>query len=423
MKSDFLGEIITTGSELMLGQMTDTNSAWLSATLGQAGLRTVRHTSVGDDQPRLVRAFQRAWADDHQVTVVTGGLGPTEDDLTRPAVAEAFGRELEFHEPLAENLRDMFRRRGYPLTDNNLRQAWLPRGSLMVPNPLGTAPGFALAEDQRLMVFLPGVPQEMKRMVTDWLLPRFKEQFPWAGSHRKTVVLKTGGLGESAVDQLVADLMAPGLNPSVGLLASPDQVRVVVTAEGRTEAELDSLMSPTLTELEKRLAGYVFAHGPDISLAQAVAEQLRLRGLRLIILDAITQGRLSGVLSPSLDEVNWGGAQDLPWQPTVSGVLEILRLYAPDSLAHKDDPDLRGLRRHREIRLIVTARPDPEAPPPRPGETALAIECAVQREAMNHGRPLVQHFNLGGAAGRALARAASLSVFHLWKVLSEWPAD
>lgn len=423
MEGNFDGEIITTGSELMLGQMTDTNSAWLSSALSEAGLRIVRHTSVGDDLPRLVRAFQRAWADDHQVTVVTGGLGPTEDDLTRLAVASAFGRELKFHESLAENLRDLFRRRGYTLTDNNLRQAWLPQGSLMVPNPLGTAPGFALAEDDRLMVFLPGVPQEMKHMVSGWLLPRLKKQFPSAGCCRKTVILKTGGLGESAVDQLVADLMAPGLNPSVGLLASPDQVRVLVTAEGPTEEDLDGLLTPTLAELEKRLAGFVFSYGRDIGLTQVVAELLHEQGLRLTILDAITQGRLSGTLSPVLEAENWGGAQDLPWQPAVSGVLEILRLYAPDSLALKDGSEIQGLRRHKEIRLILTARPDPEALQPRPGETALTIECAIQREAVNHGRPIVHHFNLGGAANSALSRAASLAVFHLWRVLSERPGD
>lgn len=423
MKDSFFGEIITIGSELMLGQMADTNSAWLSSTLGQTGLSIVRHVSVGDEMPHMVRALKEAWNDEAQVTVVTGGLGPTEDDLTRQAAAEAFGLELEYHQNLADDLRELFLRRGYPFTDNNFRQAWLPRASLMVPNPLGTAPGFALADERRLMVFLPGVPPEMKRMVSDWLLPRLRQQFPAAAAGlRQTVVLKTGGLGESVVDQMVGDLMAPGLNPTVGLLASPDQVRVVVTAEGRDEKDLEEALAPTLAELEKRLAGHVFAHGRDISLSQAVAELLQKRELRLTILDAVTQGRLSGTLAPCLETECWGGAQDLPWQPTVSGVLEILRLYAPDSITVPDDPDIPHRRHRQEIRLIVTARPDPTAPPPRPGETALIVECAVQRDTVNNSRPIVHRFNLGGDSGRALARAASLSVFHLWRVLNN-PKD
>ncbi len=418
MENDFSGELITTGSELMLGRMVDTNSAWLSETLGGTGLRIVRHTSVGDDLPRLIQAFRLGW-EHSPVTVVTGGLGPTEDDLTRQAAAEAFGRELVYREDLADGVRDMFRRRGYIMTDNNLRQAWLPRGALVVPNVLGTAPGFALAEPGKLMVFLPGVPPEMKRMVRDWLLPRLKEQFPAVDRRIRTVVLKTAGLGESLVDNRIGDLMAPGFNPTVGLLAAPDQVRVIVTAEGRTDEEVEARLAPTLAELEKRLAGHVFAHG-EVSLAQVTAALLKEQDLCLTILDAITQGRLSGALAPSLEPENWGGAQDLPWQPTLSGTMEILRLYAPDSAALQADEEdsWPSRRRGREIRLIVTARPDQDAPPPRPGETALVIETAVQRETLHQGQPLIRHFSLGGITGRALTRTSAMAIFHLWQVLS-----
>jgi len=418
MELSFSGAIISTGSELMLGRMVDTNSAWLSEVLAGVGIRVDCHLAVGDDRDRLVWAFREIW-NAHQVIIVTGGLGPTEDDLTRPAAAEAFGLELEFDEELADGVRNLFERRGLTMTDNNLRQAWLPRGSLVVPNPVGTAPGFALAEAKRLMVFLPGVPKEMKRMVQDWLLPRLKEQFPEAEGLIKTVTLKTAGLGESAVDHLMGDLMTPGRNPSVGLLASPDMVRVIVSARGRDEAECDELLAPVLVDLEQRLDGHVFSRD-ETGLAQAVAEQLKELDLNLTILDAITQSRLSGSLSPSLDPNNWGGAQDLPWQPAVSGVKEILRLYSPDSAVIFDEPEVAPARRvPREIRLVLTARPDPEAPEPQPGDIALVVESAVQGEAINGGRPLIRKFRLGGANGRTLYRAAGLSIFHLWQVLRE----
>ena len=382
-------EIVTTGSELMLGRLVDSNSAWLSEYLAGQGVRVVRHTAVGDDLARLAEAFRRAWHE-HQVILVTGGLGPTEDDLTRPAAAEAFDLDLEFHEELAEELRGLFLRRGYTLTDNNLRQAWLPRSALLVPNPLGTAPGFALAGELKLMVFLPGVPPEMKKMVRQWLTPRLKTQFPALRGRLKTVVLKAAGLGESAVDSRIADLMT-GQNPAVGLLASPDMVRVLVTASGEREADLEAKLAPTLAELEKRLAGHIFSRDGE-TLAEAAAARLVRGGWRLSLCDAVTRGRLSGLLGPALPAAAWAGA----WEPTPGWP-------GPPSVAVG------------EMRLRLTARPDPAVPAPGPGEIALVIDSALERT----GRTDRRSFQLGGIESRALARAAALAVFHLWQAADE----
>ena len=382
-------EIVTTGSELMLGRLVDSNSAWLSEYLAEQGVRVVRHTAVGDDLARLAEAFRRAWHE-HQVILVTGGLGPTEDDLTRPAAAEAFGLDLEFHEELAEELRGLFLRRGYTLTDNNLRQAWLPRSALLVPNPLGTAPGFALAGELKLMVFLPGVPPEMKKMVRQWLTPRLKTQFPAREGHLKTMILKTAGLGESSVDSRIADLMA-GENPAVGLLASPDMVRVLVTASGKSEADLAAKLAPTLAELESRLAGHIFSRDGE-TLAEATAARLVKGGWRLSLSDAVTRGRLSGLLGPALPLGAWAGA----WEP------------AP---GWPDPPPVKP----GELRLSLSARPDPAVPAPGPGETALIIDSALERT----GRTDRRSFHLGGPESRALARAAALAAFHLWQASDE----
>jgi nicotinamide-nucleotide amidase len=369
----------------MLGRLVDSNSAWLSEYLAGQGVRVVRHTAVGDDRPRLVEAFGRAWRE-HQVVLVTGGLGPTEDDLTRPAAAEAFGLDLEFHEGLAAELGDIFRRRGYALTDNNLRQAWLPRTALLVPNPLGTAPGFALAEGLKLMVFLPGVPPELKAMVRRWVTPRLKTQFPALSGRLMTIVLKTAGLGESTVDSRIADLMA-GENPTVGLLAAPDMVRVLVTASGDSEADLEEKLAPTLAELERRLAGHVFSRGKE-TLAEAVAARLARGGWRLSLCDAVTRGRLSGLLGPALPSELWAGV----WEPTPGWP-------APPQVGPG------------ELRLSLTARPDPAALAPGPGETALVIDSALERTGWQDRRS----FALGGPESRALARAAALAAFHLWQ--------
>lgn len=406
MSREILAEIVATGSEMMLGQQVDTNSAWLSEILNSVGIQVVRHTAVGDDLPRIVEAYERAWQD-HHIIISTGGLGPTEDDLTRPAAAQAFGRELEYHEELAEELRALFVASGYTLTENNLRQVWLPRGSLLIPNHNGTAPGFALADENHLMAFLPGVPMEMKRMVEEWLLPQLRERFPSEKGIIKTVVMKTAGLGESHVDSLMGDLMGSDQNPAVGLLAGPDMVRVVVAGRGADEAEAEAVLAPVLAELEKRLAGYVFGYG-ESTLPQAVAGLLKKNGLRLAIFDAATRGRLSGALSPVLETENWAGARDLPWQKSLADAADIIKRYErPDSLENAEPGEA--------IRLICTFQPDSEAP--APGRVKLLVECAVQADRINGGRPVLEHLQVGGTPDRALSRAASFGIFHLWRVL------
>jgi hypothetical protein len=175
--------------------------------------------------------------------------------------------------------------------------------------------------------------------------------------------------------------------------------------------------------LEKRLHGHVFGYG-ETTLAEATAALLKKDGYCLAILDAITQGRLSGLISPSLERENWSGAQEMPWQPSLSGVVEILRLYAPDAICLQDDGDrFQSRRRSKEIRLILTARPDPEAPPAAPGEVALAVESAIQCESLNCGRLMTRRFKVGGEAGLALSRAAVLSSFHLWQVLAGFTGE
>ncbi len=400
MSSELLAEIISTGSEMMLGRLVDTNSAWLSDILNGAGIKVARHTAVGDDLPRIVQAFQAGWRD-HNIIVVTGGLGPTEDDLTREAAARAFGLELKFHENLAAELREHFARRGYTFTENNLRQVWLPRGALAIENPNGTAPGFALQDETHFMVFLPGVPLEMKPMTLNWFLPRLRESFPIEKALAKTVILKTAGLGESYLDSLIGDLISPDKNPEVGVLAAPDMVRVLATARGANEEELEAVLAPTLAELEKRLAGHVFGYG-ETTLPQAAAALLKEKKLALYITDAATQGRLAGLLGPDAAPENWAGA--------FTGAISADS--PPASFPSPPKGDL--------IHLTAAARPDPEAAPPEEGQIALIIESRVQSEKINGGQALVRQFRVGGAQGRALARAASLSAFHLWQVLRDF---
>lgn len=401
-------EIIASGSELMLGRLVDTNSAWLSRTLSEAGFPTVRHSAVGDDLPRLVDCFRRAWRD-NKLIVVTGGIGPTEDDLTRQAAAEAFGLELEYHEQLAAELRALFVARGYNFTDNNLQQVWLPRGALTVPNHLGTAPGFALTEADKLMVFLPGVPSEMKAMVSQWLLPRLKSQFPQASGFIKTVFLKTAGLGESLVDHKIHDLMGARGDLRVGLLAGLEAVRVVVTARGRSQAQAEEILATAAAEIESRLQGHIFGRDEE-SLAEVLARILAAKGLRLTIVDALSQGRLTGFLGPSLAPENWGGGLDLAWRPHWFSVRGL-------AAAHNESSAL-GPAAADELRLMLTGRPEPQAEVAQ--ELSVLVETAVEGPWLGGFRLRSSH--LAGPRDWTLKRAAMAAAFHLWQLLSAYEA-
>ncbi|MDR2444081.1 MAG: hypothetical protein LBE31_11240, partial [Deltaproteobacteria bacterium] len=213
-------QIIATGSELVLGQMVDTNSAWLSAYLASKGVRVVKHTTVGDELAPLVEILRQSFRQ-FEVTVVTGGLGPTEDDLTRVAVAKALGLSLNFRPDLAEDLMASFLRRSYKISPNQYRQAWLPQDTELVKNRWGTAPAFCLDRPGRLMLFLPGVPAEMENITRSFLGPRLELKFGSKLGLVRTTIHRAAGLGEGLVDHKLGDLIRQSLNPSLGLLAGP----------------------------------------------------------------------------------------------------------------------------------------------------------------------------------------------------------
>ena len=222
-------EIVAIGSELLLGQIVDTNSAWMAERLTALGVDMYYKTVVGDNPGRMNEVIDRA-LDRSDVVVTSGGLGPTQDDLTREIVAEVTGRELVLDPGLLEQIERRFRSRGFVMTKNNERQAYIPEGAIPVENPNGTAPSF-IVEDPRGVVFsLPGVPVEMKWLFDNRVAPYLRERFDLSEliTHR---ILKVAGMGESAVDDLVGHLIANSRNPTVGVLAHPGQVDVRITAK------------------------------------------------------------------------------------------------------------------------------------------------------------------------------------------------
>ncbi|CAN5899752.1 competence/damage-inducible protein A [soil metagenome] len=280
--------IVAIGAELVAGDIVDTNSAWLAARLVEAGIEVRGHTCVGDDVTEIV-AVLRAAAIGCDVVVVTGGIGPTPDDLTRFAVADLAGVALERRDELAEVIRTFFADLGRPLPPSNLVQADLPVGADAIP-AAGTAPGFALSVAGVLIVCLPGVPSEMRQMTEDSVLPLLRRRGGLTATVRRTV--HTAGIAESVVAERCADLvdqLASVAAVQLAFLASRAQTRVQITARARDTSAAHALADPIVAQVVDRL-GTAVVGLDDEGVAFAVARELRRRDWTLAVAESITGG-------------------------------------------------------------------------------------------------------------------------------------
>src|SRR5262245_12293032 len=283
-------EIVSVGSELLLGQIVDTNAAFIARQLAALGLDLFHKTTVGDNIGRVAAALEVALGR-ADVVITTGGLGPTEDDVTREAVARATGRDLEFHPDLLDQIEAFFRTRGLPLSPSNRKQAYIPRGAIPMPNPVGTAPCFILEEGSRTLIVLPGVPREMEYLLRTAALPHVRSRYGLQASIVSRLV-RVAGLGESRVGELLADLMAKGANPTVGTMAHPGQVDVRIAAKASDEQAARALIAPIEAEICARLGDTVFGADGD-TLEGAVAARLVEQGRTLGLVEIGTGGVVS----------------------------------------------------------------------------------------------------------------------------------
>lgn len=292
MKNKNTAEIIAIGSELLLGQIMDTNTPYLASRLQEIGLETAFQTMVGDDRKRMISVIRRALGRSEFI-MTTGGIGPTEDDLTREVVAEVCGKKLIFHPKLFRLIKSFFDRAGFVMAPNNRKQAYLPAGARLIPNLQGTAPGFMVETGKgRVIAVLPGVPREMKRMVEDTVLPFFKKRLGTDQGLIEYKVLKVCGLGESRVDEQIGDLIRENKNPVIGLLASLGEIRIRITAYGRDLKETRAIIAGMEVKIRERLGALVFGQG-DETLEGVSARLLEQKKWSLSIAETFTAGRIS----------------------------------------------------------------------------------------------------------------------------------
>ena len=283
-------EIVAIGSELLLGQIVDTNSAWMAQRLTALGVNLFFKSVVGDNPGRMREVIGRA-LERAEIVITSGGLGPTQDDLTREIVAEVAGRKLVFDENLLEQVEEHFRRRGRTMTPNNRRQAYMPEGAIPVRNPNGTAPCFIVEDPRGVILSLPGVPVELKWLFEHEVEPFLRKKFNLAEIiHYR--VLKIVGVGESAVDDKIGHLIASLSNPTVGVLALPGQVDVRIAAKAGNKDEAMKLIAPVEAEVRGLLGDAIFAADEE-TMEHVVGKLLHQQNKTVAVYEDVTCGHLA----------------------------------------------------------------------------------------------------------------------------------
>jgi len=279
-------EIVSTGTELLLGQIDDTNATYLARQLRDLGIDLFFRTTVGDNELRIADALDLALSR-ADLAITTGGLGPTVDDVTREAVARATGRPLVLHPDLLAQIEAFFARFGSRMTDNNRRQACLPEGCIPIENPVGTAPAFIVENEKGTIITLPGVPHEMRYLMENAVVPYLQKRLGRLEAI-VTRVLRTVAIGESRIDQAIADLETSS-NPTVGLSAHPGQTDVRIVAKAATQEQAEAMVARFEATIRDRLGAAIYATG-DATLEAVVAGLLRERGATLAVAETVTQG-------------------------------------------------------------------------------------------------------------------------------------
>ena len=298
-------EIIAIGSELLTPQKLDTNSLYLTDQLNALGVEVVRKTVVGDERQRLMDTILGAMARS-QIIILTGGLGPTEDDLTRDAVAAALGRSLVFNQEICDRIEERFRRFARKMAEINRRQAYIVEGAEILPNERGTAPGQWIAQDGILMMLLPGPPSELKAMFEKHCLPRLQDSLP-----RQVLALRhfrVVGMTESDLDQLIAPVYTRYTNPATTILAISGEIHIHLRARCPSAADAEALLEEVSSQIEPLLGDRIYSRNGD-SLEKVVGDLLRGRHSSLSVAESATGGLLGGRITavPSSSDYFVGG--------------------------------------------------------------------------------------------------------------------
>ncbi|HEX2944555.1 MAG TPA: competence/damage-inducible protein A [Clostridia bacterium] len=287
-------EILAVGTELLMGQIANTNAQYISSRLPDAGIGVYYHDVVGDNPERLKQCLSLAMSRS-DVVIMTGGLGPTQDDLTKETVAAAVNRKLVLDQESLDKMKAFFERHARKMTDNNIKQAYLPEGSIIIRNKNGTAPGCIIEEGGKVIVMLPGPPSEMKPMFDETVMPYFEARSEYRLESR---FLRIFGIGESAVEDRLIDLVDRQTNPTIAPYAKDGEVTLRITASYPKQGAHEDLITPVENEIRNRLGDAVYSN--DNSTLDEVAARLLLEGGTTV---AFAESCTGGLLSSRLTEI------------------------------------------------------------------------------------------------------------------------
>ena len=298
-------EIIAIGTEILLGDIINSNAQYLAQELAALGIDMYYQQVVGDNESRILHAFEEAYSRS-DIIITTGGLGPTEDDLTKEAAAKYFNKELLPHEESIEKIKNYFKFRERKMTENNLKQGLIPEGAIVINNNNGTAPGVIIEKNNKIMIILPGPPKEMKPMFEETVKPYLQKR---SDSILVSRVVKILGIGESAVANELKDIMDAQTNPTIAPYAKEVGVMLRITAKAKTQEEALNLIKPVEEEIKNRLGENVYAT-ENINLEDVVAELLIEKKLTISTAESCTGGMIAATLInyPGISEVLLEGA-------------------------------------------------------------------------------------------------------------------
>lgn len=408
-------EIICVGTELLLGDIVNTNATWLANQLKEMGIDLYYISTVGDNRVRMEAVFRMA-LERSDLILVTGGLGPTEDDLTREIIAQATRRPLVFHQELADKIAERFRRFQRPMTRNNLRQAYLPEGAETVVNRAGTAPGVYLKVKDTIVVALPGVPWEMEINFREEVLPRLRKELPG----QELIVsrmIRMVGIGESAMEEQVKDLMESQSNPTLAPYAGKNEVFLKVTAKAPTAAECEAVMAPLIDQIYARLHPFIYGENDD-TIEAVVGKLLLAKGARLATAESCTGGLVSHRLtnipgSSAYYERGFVTYSNEAKMETLGVPQETIQRYGAVS-GETAQAMAQGALRHSpaDVAVSVTGIAGPGG-----GTPEKPVGLAFIGIAGRNGRVEVHESRVLGERERIKYGTSQSALFHLWKFL------
>lgn len=407
MTENLNAEVISIGTEILLGELTDTNSVYIAHVLRDLGINLYFMTSVGDNEQRIADAIQLALSR-AQVVITCGGLGPTVDDKTRQAVAKATNRGLTFHQNLLDAISQRFADFGVTMTENNRQQAFLPDGAIVIENAVGTAPCFIVEVGQGAVISLPGVPREMRYLMNEQVVPYLRGRYELGII--KARLLKAAGIGESALDDMIGRDLLEASNPTIGLAAHHGEIDIRITAKAESDARVDELIAEAEAKLRDRVGRFIYGTDGD-TLQEVLVRDLQETGERL----AVLQVGVGDVISPLIEGIA-GGQDVLAEVMTLSSLDELHAAFDIDEsaslreLAANAAASLRSRSGANAVIVIVT---DPDVDEGADTEQASVVHVI----AADKSRERVYGF--GGKSDIARDWVTRWTLSNVWRMLRE----